>query len=253
MTPRPLTDAQLAAALRAHLPVAHAGLHEQIRAAISTTPQQRRLFSILGRLTDADPVARRRVVLIAALVALAFAASIAAIAGALLREKQAPDLSLDPPTDLPAFVRSTYDDMPKLQPMTITAVRDGTTKIRIFVDVSGATRIEEFASINATEPASYKIFAGSTMAELTDIGTRRASGTSRQGRFPRIRASLSSHRWGPPEPRPRLAARQSFRPARSTRVRLVAAGDMWRSSTSPAGRPTTSSAATTCGSMSRRG
>lgn len=173
MTPRPLTDAQLAAALRAHLPVAHAGLHEQIRAAISTTPQQRRLFSILGRLTDADPVARRRVVLIAALVALAFAASIAAIAGALLREKQAPDLSLDPPIDLPAFVRSTYDDMPKLQPMTIAALRDGTTKIRISIDASGATRIDEFASIDATEPASYKIFSGTTMAELTNIGPRR--------------------------------------------------------------------------------
>ena len=61
MTPRPLTDAQLAAALRAYLPVAHAGLHERIRAEITTTPQQRRLFSILGRLTDADPIARRRV------------------------------------------------------------------------------------------------------------------------------------------------------------------------------------------------
>ena len=29
MTPRPLTDAQLAASLRVHLPMAHAGLHER--------------------------------------------------------------------------------------------------------------------------------------------------------------------------------------------------------------------------------
>ena len=171
MTPRPLTDAQLAAGLGAYLPAANADLHERIRAEITTTPQQRRLFSILGHITDADPIARRRLVLIAALVALALAASIAAIGGALLREKRTPDLSLDPPTDLPAFVRSTYDDMPKLQPMTITAVRNGATKIQILVDVTGAVRVNEFASIDATEPASYRIFAGTTMAELTNIGT----------------------------------------------------------------------------------
>jgi hypothetical protein len=173
MTPRPLTDAQLAAALRAHLPMAHAAMRERILAEITTTPQERRLPSILGRLTDADPMMRRRMILAAALVALAFAASMAAIAGALLREQRTPDLSLDPPTDLPAFVRSAYDDMPKLQPMTITALRDGTTKIRISVDASGATRIDEFASIDATEPATYKIFSGTTTGEFAKIGARR--------------------------------------------------------------------------------
>ena len=178
MTPRPLTDAQLAAGLRAHLPVAHAGLHERILAEITTTPQERRLPSILGRLTDADPMVRRRMMLVVALVALAFAVSMAAIAGALLREQRTPDLSLDPPTDLPAFVRSTYDDMAKLQPMTITALRDGTTKIRISVDASGATRIEEFASIDATEPATYKIYSPERPWPSSRTSARGVSGTS---------------------------------------------------------------------------
>jgi hypothetical protein len=173
MMPRPLTDDQLAAGLRAHLPVAHAGLHERILAEITMTPQERRRPSILGRLTDADPMARRRMILLVALVALALSLSVAAVVGALLREQRTPDLSLDPPVDLPAFVRSTYDAMPKLEPMTITALRDRTTKTRIYVDVSGAVRIDEFASIDGTEPASYQIFAGTSTAELTTIGPRR--------------------------------------------------------------------------------
>src|SRR4051794_9385470 len=108
MMPRPVTDDQIAAALRAHLPVPHATLLVQIVAEVATTPQQRRLPSIFGRVSDADPMARRRMMLIVALVALALSASAVAIAGALLRQQRAPDLSLEPPTDLPAFVHSTY-------------------------------------------------------------------------------------------------------------------------------------------------
>lgn len=173
MTPRRLTDAQVAAGLRAHLPVAHAGLSERILAEITTTPQERRHLLMLGILTDADPMARRRVTLLVALIALALTVAFTAIAGSLLREMQAPELSLDPPTDLPAFVRSAYDDMPALEPMTITALRDETTKIRISVDASGATRIDEFATTDATEPRSYQLFAGTTKAELKDAGSRR--------------------------------------------------------------------------------
>ena len=173
MTPRPLTDAQIAAGLRAHLPAAHTGLHDRILAEVTNTSQERRLVSILGRLTDADPMARRRTVLLVAIVALALTFVVTSIAGALLRDQLTPDLSLDAPADLPAFVRSAYDDMPRLEPMTITALTDGTTKIRISVDASGATRIDEFASIDATEPASYKIFSGRAIAELRDLGSRR--------------------------------------------------------------------------------
>jgi hypothetical protein len=111
--------------------------------------------------------------LLVALMALALSASAIAIVGALVREQRTIDLSLDPPADLPGFVRSAYDDMPRLEPMTITALRDGTTKIRIYVDRSGSVRIEEFASIEAIEPASYQLYVGTTMAELAEIGGRR--------------------------------------------------------------------------------
>jgi hypothetical protein len=102
MTLRPLTDDQLAAGLRAHLPVAHAAMHERVRAEVTTTPQDRRMPSILGRLTDADPMARRRTMLLVALVALALTVSVAGVAGALLRDRTLPeplppDLSVVPP------------------------------------------------------------------------------------------------------------------------------------------------------------
>ena len=62
-----LTDAQISQALRAHLPErAQAGLRERILEAAETTSQQRALPSFLGALSDADPVARRRSLLIAA-------------------------------------------------------------------------------------------------------------------------------------------------------------------------------------------
>jgi hypothetical protein len=102
MTPRRLTDEQLAAGLRAHLPVSRADLHQRIRDEFTTTPQSRRLPSILGGLTDADPTARRRMVVLVALVALALTVSVAGVAGALLRDRTLPeplppDLSVVPP------------------------------------------------------------------------------------------------------------------------------------------------------------
>ena len=100
MTSRPLTDDQLAAGLRAHLPLAHPGMHQQIRAEITATPQERRMPSILARLTDADPTARRRMLLLVALLGLALVASAAGIVGALLREQQFPDLSRYRPADV---------------------------------------------------------------------------------------------------------------------------------------------------------
>jgi len=109
MTPRPLTDDQLAAALRGHIPAANAVLRQRILAEISTSPQERRLPSILGRLTDADPIARRRSMVLVALVALALSVFVAGIAGGLLRDRRAPDLSLVPPTPDASLVTPTPD------------------------------------------------------------------------------------------------------------------------------------------------
>ena len=96
-----LTDAQVSQALRAHLPDgAQAGLRQRILEAAETTSQQRALPSFIGALNDADPVARRRSLLIAAalLVALALAATAAVGALRLLERDPIQDLSPELPT-----------------------------------------------------------------------------------------------------------------------------------------------------------
>lgn len=94
MDDRRLTDPQISAALRAHLPAhAQAGLPARVIEAVETTPQQRPWPSFLGALVDADPVGRRRSLLIAAtlLVVAALAATVA-VAGAwrLLQRESVP-------------------------------------------------------------------------------------------------------------------------------------------------------------------
>jgi len=176
MNGRPLTDAQISQALRAHLPESAApGLRERVFEATETTAQLRSFPSILGALSDADPVARRRNLLIAAALLLALALASAAAVGAwrLFQRDPIDQLSLEPPADLPAFVLSSYERLPQLPPLTLTwhssgmpirtpwgqglgrgyGVADG----RIFVDRSGAVRFDRLESADATDPSSYTI------------------------------------------------------------------------------------------------
>jgi hypothetical protein len=168
-----LTNAQLARSLRAVVPpTAPSGLRTRILSDVETTRQERALPGLLGRLTDVDPGARRRVALLAAAALLALGLAVAGVVGALLEERRnnpLPDLSLEPPADVAAFVRSTYEQMPELPPMTVDTLRDGTTKGRIYVDASGAIRVEEFASLDATEPSAFTIYAGTSMAQLDEV------------------------------------------------------------------------------------
>ncbi len=120
MNGRPLTDDQISQALRAHLPArAQAGLRERVLDAVEATGQPRALPSFLGALSEADPVARRRSLLIAAalLIALAFASAAAVGALPVLQRDPVDELSLEPPTDLPAFVLSSYERLPELPPV----------------------------------------------------------------------------------------------------------------------------------------
>ena len=123
MNARPLTDAQISQALRAHLPDAAApGLRERVFDAAETTAQLRSFPSFLGALSDADPAGRRRSLLIAAalLVALAFASAAAVGALRMLQRDPVDELSLEPPADLPAFVLSSYERLPQLPPVALT-------------------------------------------------------------------------------------------------------------------------------------
>ena len=123
MNGRRLTDAQISTALRAHLPDAAApGLRERVFEAAESTRQLRELPSFLGAVSDADPLTRRRSLLIAAALLVALALASAATVGALRLFEQDPvdRLSLDPPADVPAFVLSSYERLPQLPPLALT-------------------------------------------------------------------------------------------------------------------------------------
>ena len=163
MNGRPVTDSQISRALRAHLPEqAAAGLMERVLGAAETTAQVRSFPSFLGALSEANPVSRRRSLLIAAalLVALAFASAAAVGALRLLQRDPVQDLSLEPPTDLQAFVLSSYERLPQLPPVALAWHDSGSAKGRIYVHQSGTVRFDRFTSAEATEPSSYTIVSG---------------------------------------------------------------------------------------------
>ncbi len=104
MTGRHVTDAQVARALRAHLPErADPGLRERVLDAAAATGQQRTLPPVIGALGDADPAVRTRSLLLAAalLVALALASATAVGALRLLPPDPVRELSLLAPTAVP--------------------------------------------------------------------------------------------------------------------------------------------------------
>jgi hypothetical protein len=175
MNGRPLTDARVSQALRAHLPQsAPAGLRELIVDAAETTTQQRALPSFLGALTEADPVARRRSLLIAAALLLAVAVASAAAVGAwrLLQRDPIDELSLEPPADVPAFVLSSYERLLDLPPVALAWQDSGSVKGRIYVDRSGAVRFDRFTSADATEPSSYTILSGNRISGMAFVDSQ---------------------------------------------------------------------------------
>jgi hypothetical protein len=169
MNSRLLSDAQISRALRAHLPSqAQPGLFARISERVEATPQRRPWPSIFRAFTDADSVSQRRMLLLLAALLLALIVGTIGVVGTLLNDRRAiRDLSLDPPTDLAGFARSAYDQMPELPPLTLDTLEDGTFRGRIYVDGSGAVRIEQYGSPEATQPESYKIYAGSRLGEFT--------------------------------------------------------------------------------------
>jgi hypothetical protein len=173
MSAHRLTEAQVSEALRAHLPDrAQAGLRERILEAAETSSQQRALPSFLGALSEADPITRRRSLLIAAalLVALAIAATAAVGALRLLERDPIHQLSLEPPADVPAFVLSSYDRLPQLPPVAMSWLDDdGSAKGRIYVDRSGAVRFDRFSSAEATEPSSFTVLSANRISGMAHV------------------------------------------------------------------------------------
>ena len=255
MNARPLTDAQISQALRAHLPeAAAAGLRERVFDAAETTAQLRSFPSFLGALSDADPVGRRRSLLIAAalLVALALASAAAVGALRLLQRDPIDELSLEPPADLPAFVLSSYERLPQLPPVALTWHDSDSAKGRVYVDRSGAVRFDRFTSADATEPSSYTILSGnhriSGMAPVESEAVWVEQGHEAIGDDPRVflRTILRSPAAG-------RAARWSAIRVRSATGPRQRAGGTSVSNTSRGAPRTMSRASATSGSTSRPG
>ena len=171
-----LTDAQLAVGLRAIVPSeAQAGLHARILAEVGATHQERPLPTLLGRLTDADPDARRRaLLLLAAAALLAIGVAAAGVVGALLNERQkplscrwtrrrtSPASSARPTTSCRSCGRS------RSRPSRTERPRAGSTSTARGRSGSRRSRRRTLQS-----PTSYKIFAGTTLGQLTTTGSRR--------------------------------------------------------------------------------
>jgi hypothetical protein len=175
MNGRPLTDVQISQALRAHLPAAAApGLRERVFDAAETTAQLRSFPSFLGALSDADPVSRRRSLLIAAalLVALAVAGAAAVGAWRLFQRDPVDELSLERPADVPAFVLSSYERLLELPPVALAWHDSNSAKGRIYVDQSGAVRFDRFTSADATEPSSSTILSGNRISGMALVDSQ---------------------------------------------------------------------------------
>jgi hypothetical protein len=115
---------------------------------------------------------RRRSLLIAAALLVALALASVAAVGALRLMQRDPikDLSLEPPADIPAFVLSSHDRMPQLPPVAITTLGSDATKDRIYVDRSGAVRLERYASADATVPVTSMILSGTRFGRTVTVG-----------------------------------------------------------------------------------
>jgi len=155
-----LSDEQLAQALQACVPMqTPVGSADRLFETIAMTRQDRPLPIVIAQLRDADPVSRRRSLLIAAALLLALAIGSAAAVGAwrLFQRDPIDELSLEPPVDVPAFVLSSYERLPQLPPVALTWHDSESRKGRIYVDRSGTVRFDRFASTEATEPSSSTI------------------------------------------------------------------------------------------------
>jgi hypothetical protein len=122
MSAQRLTDAQIATALRAHLPAhARADVRMRIAAEVSTSGQLRPMPSVFAPFADADPEARRRAMLLLAAALLAVGVVAAAGVGTLLRRNEPVRITIDPAVNAPGFVEEAFAAHRVLPPMTLVA------------------------------------------------------------------------------------------------------------------------------------
>ena len=153
--------------------------------------------------------------------------------------------------------RRPYGEMDELPPVTITAISDDgqgmIQKKRIFVDGSGATRVETYPTPDATEPTEYEIYSGTSMGHMLPVDGEPSWYQQLDAITEDSRVFVYAAMSGRPRRRPGERLRGRDQPGmRCTRSRRAAAGGMSVSRRSPDVSPITSSATATCGSTWRR-
>lgn len=142
MNPRRLTDADITAGLRAHLPRgASAALRERIAAEAVATRQVRRLPWLLG-LADMDPAIRRRSLLSVVLLGLLATASLGLTVGALLRSPE-PTEDLDGSNRADAFVLASYARIAALPAFHMVVRESGEGDLDYVYHYDGAGTLRE--------------------------------------------------------------------------------------------------------------
>ena len=183
MTERRTDDVRFAAALRAVVPGnPPSGATERLGTALRSTQQRGQLPAPLAPLFDADPAGRRLALLAAAMLLLGVARAGAVATGALrLWGPPTPDITIKPPPDLQAYMVSITQDSPIVRPMAFAFVDDQYERWsgeiadqpvmqRVYLDETGAVRIERFSSVDSTEPDSIMIVTPDRRVELTRQG-----------------------------------------------------------------------------------
>lgn len=78
-------------------------------------------------------------------------------------------LSLEPPTDVDAYVTLAYEGLVDLPPLSITVVETEGTKARYMYDGAALVHHDHFGNANDSEPSEFRIFSRDTMAERSTL------------------------------------------------------------------------------------
>jgi hypothetical protein len=114
----------------------------------------------------------RGLTLLAAAALVLGGTALAAGSGLLRLLVPAPSpISLDTPAEVQAFVFSSYERLSQLPPESITTLDGQGRKDRIYVDRSGAVRIERYASADATEPTTSMLLGGNRFGRTLTVGS----------------------------------------------------------------------------------
>ncbi len=181
MNGRRLTDAQIAQALRTHLPAqAQPGLRSRTLGAIDDSAQDcDRCRRGCRGWRSAEHPDRVRVLLLAATVALALLAMVAA-AGAIRRPAHVPRRALggtaraiaDTLGRCQRLRRRRLEGLVHLPALAFTVTDAEGTKERYAYDGAGTVRADRSDNDQAARPSSYRILSADRMAERLDVGGR---------------------------------------------------------------------------------